>query len=176
MRQIWITRPGDVEVLELRDAPDPRPGPGEVLVDVRTVGINFADIMARMGMYPEAPPMPCVVGYEVSGIVDDTGIGVSTVAPGDRVLAVTRFGGYATRLCVPQEQVLRLPRGTEFTTGAALGVNYLTASLALFTMGNLSAGERVLIHSAGGGVGLAAVQLAATVNAEVYGTASENKH
>ncbi len=176
MTQIWITRAGDERVLELREAPDPRPGPGEVLIDVRAVGVNFADIMARMGMYSDAPPIPCVVGYEVTGIVTDIGIGVSDVAPNDHVLAITHFGGYATRVCVPQEQVLPLPRNTDFPIGAALAVSYLTAWLALFTMGNLRKGERVLIHSAGGGVGLAAVQLAATAGAEIYGTSSAHKH
>lgn len=179
VKQIWITRPGGPDVLRVREGEDPCPGPGQVLVDVRAVGVNFADVVARLGQYRDAPPLPLVPGYEVSGTVAATGKGVAE-APGttvgDRVLAATRFGGYATRVVVPAAQVWPLPEELSFEEGASLFVNYLTAYLALFTAGGLRQGGRVLVHSAAGGVGLAAVQLARTVQAEVYASASPDKH
>src|SRR5688572_7597154 len=99
MRQIWIARAGGPEVLEVREAPDPEPKAGEVRLRVRAAGINFADLMARIGIYPDAPKIPCVVGYEVSGVVDKLGEGVTAPAVGTRVLALTRFGGYSDVVC-----------------------------------------------------------------------------
>jgi NADPH:quinone reductase-like Zn-dependent oxidoreductase len=175
MRQIWITGKGDVDVLRIREAPAPEPGPGEVRISVRGIGVNFADIMARMGLYPEAPPLPFVPGYEVAGVVERCGPGAS-LAPGARVMALTRFGGYATTVCVPATQVSPLPDAMTFEQGAALGVAYLTAHLAVVHCGHVEPGERVLIHNAGGGLGLAAVQLALARGATVLGTASRSKH
>jgi NADPH:quinone reductase-like Zn-dependent oxidoreductase len=97
MRAVFIARRGGPEVLEVREVPDPVPGPGEVRIAVRAAGLNFADLMARMGLYPDAPRLPAVVGYEVSGVVDAVGSGVTTPAPGDRVLALVRFGGRRRR-------------------------------------------------------------------------------
>ncbi|RMH43700.1 MAG: alcohol dehydrogenase [Deltaproteobacteria bacterium] len=176
MRQIWIPTIGGPDVLELRDAHDPDPGPGEVRVRVRAAGVNFADILARMGLYPDAPKLPAVVGYEVAGVVDAVGSGVDDVAPGVRVVALTRFGGYSDVVCVPRGQVVELPDDLSFEQAAALPVQYLTAWLMLVRLGNLQAGERVLIHSAGGGVGLAAIQIARWKGAEIFGTASAGKH
>jgi NADPH:quinone reductase-like Zn-dependent oxidoreductase len=183
MKQIWITRPGGPEVLELREAEDPRPGAGEALVTVHAVGVNFADIVARRGQYRDAPPLPLVPGYEVSGVVAQTGprsadatAGAPGPAVGDRVVAATRFGGYATQVVVPAAQIWPLPEELSFGEGAALFVNYLTAYLALFIAGGLRQGGRVLVHSAAGGVGLAALQLARTAEAEVYASASPDKH
>lgn len=176
MQQIWIPRHGDPDVLELREAPDPVPGPGQVRVRVHAAGVNFADVMARMGLYPDAPKLPCVVGYEVAGTVDEVGAGVSGLAAGDRVLAPTRFKGYTELVVVPEAQAAALPPGLSFEEGAALPVNYLTAILMLEVLGNVRAGDRVLIHGAGGGVGLAAVQLCRIYGAEIIGTASPAKH
>jgi NADPH:quinone reductase-like Zn-dependent oxidoreductase len=175
MRQVWITRVGPPEVLEVREAPDPSPGPGEVRVRVRVIGINFADIMARLGLYADAPKLPTVVGYEVAGDVDAVGAGVSRRI-GERVLALTRFGGYSDVVCVPQGMALPLPDGMSYEEGAALPVNYLTAYQMLIQMGSLKAGERVLVHSAAGGVGLAAIDLCRIVGAQVIATASAAKH
>ena len=175
MRQIWITRVGPPEVLELREAPDPTPRAGEVRIRVRAVGINFADIMARLGLYPDAPKLPAVVGYEVAGDVDQVGDGVSR-APGERVFAVTRFGGYSDVVCVPERSAFPLPAGASYEEGAAIPVNYLTAYQMLVQMGSLKKGERVLVHSAAGGVGLAAIDIANVYGAEVLGTASPSKH
>ncbi len=177
MKSIWIARHGAPEVLELRDAPDPTPGPGEVRVRVRAAGLNFADVMARLGLYPDAPKPPCVVGYEVAGEVDALGPGVEGLAPGARVIAMTRFGGQAELVCVPRAQVVPMPEGMSFEAGAALPVNYLTAYHALFRVAALRHGERVLVHQVAGGVGFAALQLCRTVpGVEVFGTASAAKH
>ncbi len=175
MRQVWITRVGPPEVLELREAPDPQPGPGQVRIRVRAIGINFADIMARLGLYPDAPKLPAVIGYEVAGDIDAVGSGVQR-APGEKVLALTRFGGYSDIVCVHEQQTISLPSGMSYEEGAAVPVNYLTAYQMLLQMGSLKRGERVLIHSAAGGVGLAAIDLCKIIGAEIFGTASAAKH
>lgn len=176
MRQIWITRAGGPEVLEVREAPDPSPGPGEVRIRVAAIGINFADLSARIGLYPDAPPIPCVVGYEVSGTIDAVGPDVEGLREGDEVVALTRFGGYADLVCVPQNQVVRVPAGVALRSAAGIPVTYLTAWLMLIELGNLQADHTVLIHSAGGGVGLAATQICKWRGATILGTASTSKH
>jgi NADPH:quinone reductase-like Zn-dependent oxidoreductase len=177
MKQIWISRAGGPDVLEVREAADPVPGPGEVLIDVRAAGVNFADLIARTGKYGAAPPIPCVVGYEVAGVVREVAPGAETVAaPGDRVMALTRFGGYSSVVSVPADQIYRVPDDMSFSQAATCPVNYFTAYLALVRFCNAQPGERVLIHDAGGGVGIAAIQLARHIGAEIYGTASGWKH
>lgn len=177
MRAIWITRHGGPEVLEVREAPDPSPGAGEVRVRVRAAGLNFAEIMGRIGLYPDAPKPPCVLGYEAAGIVDALGEGVTSFAVGARVVALARFGAHADTLCVPAAQAVELPEGMSFEEAAALPVNYITAYHALFRVAALRARERVLVHMAAGGVGIAALQLCRTVPGVVaFGTASRTKH
>ncbi len=176
MRQIWIPTHGSAGVLEIREAPDPTPGPGEVAVDVRAAGINFADLLARMGLYPDAPPLPCVVGYEGSGLVTAVGEGVDDLRIGDRVICMTRFGGYADRVVAPRAQVVPMPEGMSFEAGAAVPVNYLTAWLMLRELGNVQAHHTVLVHAAAGGVGQAALQICKDAGATVIGTASGGKH
>ena len=176
MRQVWIPKPGPPEVLELREAPDPRPRPGEVRVRVEAAGVNFADIMGRLGRYPDLPPMPVVVGYEVAGRVDAVGDGVGTDWIGRDAVALVRFGGYADVVCVPEPQAFARPPGLGVEEAAAIPVNYLTAWQLLHVMGGLRAGDTVLVHSAGGGVGIAATQLAKHAGARVIGTASRGKH
>jgi NADPH:quinone reductase-like Zn-dependent oxidoreductase len=177
MRAIWTTRAGGPEVLEVRDGPDPLPGAGEVRVRVHAAGLNFADIMARLGLYPDAPKLPAVVGYEVAGVVDALGAGVTAPPVGTRVLTTTRFGGQAELVCVPAGQVLPMPEAMSFEEGAALPVNYITAYHALFRVAALRPREKVLVHMAAGGVGLAALQLCRTVEGvETFGTASAAKH
>ena len=176
MRTVVITKHGGPGVLEVQERPDPAIGPGQVRIDVAAAGINFADVMARMGLYPDAPKPPCVVGYEVAGTVAEVGEGVTGVSPGQRVLAGTSFGGYASQVVVPQDDVVALPDRLTFEQGAAIPVNYATAWAGLIGYGSLQPGERVLIHSAGGGVGIAATQIAKRSGAEVYGTASPSKH
>jgi NADPH:quinone reductase-like Zn-dependent oxidoreductase len=176
MRAVVITRHGPPEVLQVQERPDPVAGPGQVRVAVRAAGVNFADVMARMGLYEPAPAPPSVVGYEVAGTVAELGAGVEGVAVGDRVMAGTRFGGYAEQVVVEAAQLVPLPDGLSFAEGAAVPVNYATAWAALTTYGNVQPGERVLIHAAAGGVGIAATQLARRRGAEVWGTASPGKH
>jgi NADPH:quinone reductase-like Zn-dependent oxidoreductase len=176
MRQIWITKAGAPEVLQVREAPDPESQSGQVRIRVKAAGINFADLMARTGMYPDAPPIPCVVGYEVSGVIDQVGPNVSGLSVGDRVLAMPHFGGYSDTIVIPSTQVFRMPDKMSFEEGAALPVVYLTAHHMMLFVGNLRKDMRVLIHSAAGGVGLAAIDLARAHGCEIFGTASPAKH
>jgi NADPH:quinone reductase-like Zn-dependent oxidoreductase len=177
VRAVVITKYGPPKVLQVQERPDPRPGAGEVLIDVRAAGINFADLMARLGFYPDAPKPPCVVGYEVAGLVAELGEGVDgSIAVGDRVVAPVRFGGYAERATPRADSVIVLPEGLSFEEGAAIPTNYATAWEALMRAGNLQPGERVLIHAAAGGVGTAATQIAKRRGAEVWGCASPGKH
>lgn len=176
MRAVVITRAGGPEVLAVEERPDPQVGPGQVRIAVRAAGINFADLMARAGMYPDAPKLPAVVGYEVAGDVDAVGAGVEGIAAGDRVMAGTRFNGYAELVTVGAGDVLPLPDALSYEQGAAFPVNYATAYAGVVLMGGLRAGDRLLIHAAAGGVGIAATQLAKARGAEIFGTASAAKH
>ena len=176
MKALVQTGNGGYDVLQVQEQPDPPVGPGEIRIAVKAAGINFADTMARLGLYPDAPKPPCVMGYEVAGVVESLGAGVSTHAVGDRVLAGTRFGGQAELVTVPAEQALPLPERISFEQGAAFPVNYGTAYAALILVGGLRKGDRVLIHAAAGGVGIAATQIARNVGAEIFGTASPGKH
>lgn len=176
MRAVVITKHGGPGVLQVQERPDPNLGPGEVRIDVAAAGINFADVMARLGLYADAPKTPCVVGYEVAGTILELGEGVEGLSHGQRVFAGTQFGGYASQVVVPAGDVVPLPERLTFEQGAAIPVNYATAWAGLIGYGSLQPGERVLIHSAGGGVGIAATQIAKRAGAEVYGTASPGKH
>lgn len=176
MRQVFISRYGPPDVLEVRESPEPAPAEGEIRIRVRAAGVNFADVLARLGLYPDAPKPPSVVGYEVAGRVDGVGKSVTGFHDGDRVVALTRFGGYSDVVSVPAEHVFHFPDELSDAEAAAVPVNYLTAALALYRMAALTPGETVLIHNAGGGVGIAAIQLARLRRAVVLGTASSSKH
>jgi NADPH:quinone reductase-like Zn-dependent oxidoreductase len=176
MRQVWITKTGSPEVLKVQEAPDPEAGDGQVRIRVQASGINFADLMARVGLYPDAPKVPCVVGYEVSGTIDQLGKGVTGFAKGDRVFGMPKFGGYTDTLVLSTDQVFAMPEGMTFEEAAALPVVYITAYYMMLFSGNLREGSHVFIHSAAGGVGQAAIQLAKTKNCVIYGTASPKKH
>jgi NADPH:quinone reductase-like Zn-dependent oxidoreductase len=176
MRVVVMAKHGAPDVLQVQERPDPQLAPGAVRVEVAAAGVNFADTMARTGLYPEAPKPPCVVGYEVAGTVVETAPGVEGIQPGQRVMAGTRFGGYASQVVVPAGAIVPLPDRLTFEQGAAIPVNYATAWAALRGYGSLRAGERVMVHAAAGGVGMAATQLAKRFGAEVHGTASPGKH
>ncbi|BBX58878.1 Phthiocerol synthesis polyketide synthase type IPpsC [Mycobacterium shottsii] len=177
MRAVVITKHGDLSVLQVQQRPDPPPpGPGQLRISVRAAGVNFADHLARVGLYPDAPKLPAVVGYEVAGTVEAVGAGVDESRIGERVLAGTRFGGYSEIVNVTATDAVVLPEGLSFEQGAAVPVNYATAWAALHGYGSLRAGERVLVHAAAGGVGIAAVQFAKAAGAPVHGTASPGKH
>ena len=169
----WVApRFGSPHVLRLVELPDPAPAAGEVLVRVRAIGLNFADCAARMGVYPNVPRPPVVVGMEVAGEVTALGAGVAAPPVGARVAAVPIFGGHAELVRVPATHVRPLPAGVDFSAGASLAVTGLTADHALFTVGRIRAGERVAITAAAGGVGTMAVQLAAGAGARVLAVAS----
>ena len=176
MKQIFIVGHGGPEKLQLRESPDPNPTRGEVRVRVKASGVNFADILARQGLYPDSPRIPCVVGYEVSGTVDAIGPGVDQSWVGKDVFALTRFGGYSDVLVVPENQVFAKPASLSHEQAVAIPVNYLTAWQLLVVVGSLKREEIVLIHNAGGGVGLAAIDIARHIGATIYGTASTAKH
>ncbi|MCH9686750.1 MAG: medium chain dehydrogenase/reductase family protein, partial [Deltaproteobacteria bacterium] len=157
--------------------PTPQPQAGEVLVGAKFCGLNFAEVSARQGLYPDAPKPPCIVGYEGSGIVEAVGDGVTTLATGDRVMYMSRFGGHASHAAVPVAQALRIPDSMSFEDAAAIPVNYLTAHHMLFELARIRPGAHVLVHMAAGGVGTAALQLCKTIDdVTTYGTASGRKH
>jgi NADPH:quinone reductase-like Zn-dependent oxidoreductase len=177
MRAVVITKHGDPSVLKVQQRPDPPPpGPGQLRIEVRAAGVNFADHLARVGLYPDAPKLPAIVGYEVAGTVTAVGDGVDPGRVGERVLAGTRFGGYAEIVNVTESDSVALPDSVSFEQGAAVPVNYATAWAGLHGYGSLQPGERVLIHAAAGGVGIAAIQFAKAAGAEIHGTASPGKH
>ena len=176
MRQIVTTANGGVEVLKVQEAPDPGAAKGEVVVRVNAAGLNFADILARQGLYPDGPKKPCVMGYEVAGVIEAVGEDVDQQLLGQAVMAMTRFRGQAEKVAVAANQLFAKPESLSFEAAAAIPVNYLTAYALLYVMGSLHAGESVLIHNAGGGVGLAAIDIAKKIGATSYGTASPGKH
>lgn len=174
--QVVVTGHGGPDRLRVRPAPIPRPGPGELLIEVRAAGVNFADILIRQGIYPGAPRPPCVVGHEISGVVDGVGENVDPVWIGREVLALTDYGGYSTHHVLDANRVLLKPDGLDFDLAAALPLNYVTAWLMLIVMGSLRADQTLLIQNAGGGVGIAAIDIARHVGARILGTSSPGKH
>jgi len=176
VKQVVIPRRGPPEVLEVREAPDPVAQPGTVRVRVRAAGINFSDLLARQGLYPDAPKLPCTVGYEVAGVVDVVGAGVTTPRVGDRVIASTRFGGQSELVVVSPSSVFPLPEPWSFEQGAAFPVVYLTAHHMLVRVAAVQRGESVLVHAAAGGVGLAVAELGRILGLRVIGLASPAKH
>jgi synaptic vesicle membrane protein VAT-1 len=182
MRAMLVRRYGPPEVFEQGERPDPQPKPGEVVIRVRAVGVNFADLLQRMGLYPGTPKPPFVPGIEIAGVVEKVAEGgagraaeTGTLKRGDAVAAYTEFNGYAEWVSVPARYAYRLPPGMTFEDAAAISVNYLTAYHSMFTMGNLQPGDRILIHGAAGGVGIAAVQLARARGLVIFGTAGPAK-
>lgn len=182
MRAMVVRRYGPPEVFEARQTADPQPKPGEVVIRVKAVGINFADLLQRMGVYPGTPKPPFVPGLEVAGVVEKISEGGAArgnegeaLNRGDAVAALTHFNAYAEWISVPARNAYRLPAGMSFEEGAAFPVNYLTAYHSIVTMGNLQPGNRVLIHGAAGGVGIAAVQLARARGLVIFGTAGPAK-
>jgi len=172
-----MTKRGGTAVLEVRETPDPFPAANEVRVRVRSAGLNFADVIARSGLYPAAPPPPCILGYEIAGGIDQVGSGVRNFTPGERVVALTPFGGHADAVCVAAPRVLKLPDNVSFDTAAAIPVNYLTALHMVGRVAGIHPGDTVLLHAAGGGVGLAVLNLCRMIGGvRVFGTASAAKH
>ena len=169
IQSVQITRFGDTKVLKLIEEASPPLRLDGIRIQVNACGVNFADLMMRMGLYPEAPPTPFVPGYEVSGKVLEVGQAVQSIRPGDRVTGGCRFGGYTTEIILPEHQVRKIPEYLSDIEAAAIPVNFLTAWVALQEMSRVRKGDRVLIQSAAGGVGVAAVQIAKQAGAHVVG-------
>lgn len=172
MQKVVIEQAGGYERLQLKTLQDPVPGKGEVLIETRAIGVNFADCCVRMGVYSSAKKYvgwPITPGFEVSGVVIAVGTGVTRYKVGDRVIALVRFGAYATHLTVAADQIFPLPDDFSFVVGAAVPVVCLTAYYALFELAHPRKGSRVLVHSAAGGVGSSLVQMAKLVGCEVTG-------
>lgn len=171
MRELTVTEFGDADVLEVAERDRPTPGAGEVLIDVRAAGINFADIMQRRGDYLDGPEPPYTPGMEVAGVISEVGEGVDREV-GESVASLSSDGGYADYTLVDAQGLLEIPGDLSFEEAAGFPVQWLTAHNCLHEWGELAADETVLIHAAAGGVGSAAVQLADEAGATVIGTAS----
>jgi NADPH:quinone reductase-like Zn-dependent oxidoreductase len=179
MRAVVMTKHGPPEAMQVQERPDPPPPAGdEVTVDVAAVGINFAEVLARIGLYPSAPKPPAVLGFDIAGTVRAVGDDVRTLSVGDRVFGMTRYGGYAERTNTRAANLARLPERLTIEQGAAIPSNYSTAWMMLVNYGaiQLTPDARVLVHGAAGGTGIAATQIAKRHGAEVWGTASAPKH
>jgi len=182
MRAIVVRKYGPPEVFAWREVPDAKLKPGQALIRVRAIGINFADLLARLGVYSNTPKAPFIPGLELAGEVEEVAPGGDqTAAAGqplqvdDRVAALTMFNAYAEKVAVHAAQTFRIPEAMSFEQAAAIPVNYVTAWQSMFEMGNLRSGDRMLITSAAGGVGVAAVQLARARGIITFGTASTAK-
>ncbi len=176
MKQLEYVKTGGYNVLNVEEVDDLKPKDDELLISVKAAGLNFADILARKGQYPDGPSTPCVMGYEVSGIVAEVGATISKDWIGKEVIGLCRFKGQAEQVVLKELQVYEKPSTLTFEEAAAIPVNYLTAWVLIVTMGGLSKEESILIHNAGGGVGIAALDIAKHIGATTYGTASAHKH
>ena len=176
MKRIVYTKRGGLEAIEIIDEKSPEPGNNEVMIEVHRAGINFADLMMRQGLYGAAPDFPFTPGYEVSGVIRAIGSDVERHNVGDRVVALTGFGGYAEQVVVAEERAWTLPDSVSFDAAAAMPVTYLTAHHMLVHLGNFREGDSVLVHHAAGGVGTATAQIVkALKGGRIYGTASAEK-
>jgi NADPH2:quinone reductase len=171
MKAIVVREFGAPEVLKLEELPDPVAGPGQVVIRVKAAGVNPVDTYIRSGIYARKPPLPHFPGMDVAGVVESVGRDVTRVQAGDRVYAFLVTGGYAERLVCDETRVRRLPDNASFEQGAALGVPYATAWMALLSRAKARPGETLLVHGASGGVGVAAVQIARAHGLHVVGTA-----
>jgi NADPH:quinone reductase-like Zn-dependent oxidoreductase len=172
MQKVVIHRPGGYAALRIETHPAEAPGAGELCIRTRAIGVNYADCIVRMGLYESARKLvgyPITPGFEVAGEVSAVGRGVTGFRVGDAVLAVTQFGGYATQVVVPSQQVFHVPRGLDITQAAALPTAFLTAYFALFELAHVRKGETLLVHSAAGGVGSALTRLGKRAGCRVVG-------
>lgn len=172
MRGVLLRKPGPPESLQVQTLPDPTPGPGEVLIQVHAAGVNFADVLARQGLYPEAPKPPYIPGFESAGEIAALGSGVERFRIGQRVLAYHTSGGYAEKVAVSAERVVALPDSIPYQAAVVIPLNYGTAYVALYRTGPVEPGMRVFVHAAAGGVGLALLDLGRRAGLEMTGAAS----
>jgi putative PIG3 family NAD(P)H quinone oxidoreductase len=175
MHAVVISEPGDPEVLQWTEVPDPRPGPGEVLVEVAAAGVNRADLMQRQGLYPPPPGAPPYPGLECSGTVAALGDGVSGWHVGQQVCALLSGGGYAEQVAVPAGQLLPVPKGITVIEAAAFPETACTVYSNVFVTARLAAAETLLVHGGGSGIGTMAIQLAKHAGARVAVTAGSQE-
>ncbi len=175
MKSIYLVKHGGAaKAFEFRETPKPIPGGGDVIIKVEYSGLNFADILARKGLYQDAPPIPSVLGYDVSGTVDSVGKDITDLKKGDRVAAFTRFGGYSEYVAADRLGTVRIPDNLESAAADALTTQYVTAFYSAAEVTNLHEGDNVLIHAAAGGVGTALVQYALYKKCVVFATAGSD--
>jgi NADPH:quinone reductase-like Zn-dependent oxidoreductase len=176
MKAVYLKKYGNSDTaFEIKEAPIPKAGKGEVVVKVAHFGLNFADVVARRGLYPEAPKNPAILGYDVGGVIYEVGEGVTQFKIGQRVAALTRFGGYAEYAVTKESGVAVIPDSMDFATATALATQACTAYYCAFESVNLHEGDKVLVQAAAGGVGGILVQMAKHKKCIVYGTASTSK-
>jgi len=175
MKAIRVHQYGGPEVLQFEEVPEPVPEAGEILVRIRAAGVNFADTLARRGLYPTPTPPPFIPGFEIAGTVVGVGAGVEGITIGRQVMGFAPKGGYAELVVMPAASAMPVPEEIEFEEAAAFPIAFLTAYHALRTFGRLQEGETVLIHAAGGGVGTAAVQLAKLWGGQVFATTGSDE-
>ena len=171
MRAVIAPDPGGPEALVVTDLPDPVPGPGEVVIEMRATAVNRADVMQRQGHYPPPPGASDVLGLECSGVIDTVGPDVVDWAVGDRVCALLASGGYGDRVLVPVGQVMPVPEGVDLVAAGALPEVACTVWSNVFMIAGLQPGETILVHGGGGGIGTFAIQLAHALGARVITTA-----
>jgi NADPH2:quinone reductase len=169
MRALLVEEFGPFDTHQLHEMPDPEPGPGEVIIDTKAMGLNFPDVLMIEGKYQHKPPRPFIPGFDLAGVVSAIGEGVSRASVGDRVLATLRSGAFATRVAASERDVWRIPDAMSFEDGAAFGLVYLTAYVSMIENANAQAGETVLITGASGGVGLAMIQFGAARGMRMFG-------
>ena len=176
MKSVILTKYGAPEVLKVKEFENPEPLDNEVRIKVHYAGINFAEIMSRMKLYPGGPKPGSVLGFEASGIIDKIGKNVKELNIGNKVIGLSLSGSYSSHLCIDKDLIIPLPENFELDEAAAFPVAYITAYMMIFDLGNLQDGDTFLIHGAGGGVGTAAIQLAKTKDIKIIGTSSSWKH
>lgn len=176
MKAIVLKKYGEAaDAFEMQDVKEPVAANGQVLISVSHSGLNFADVMARKGLYKEAPPLPCILGYDVAGTVEAVGGGVTGVAAGDRVIAITRFGGYAEKVVTDSKAVIAIPPDWNPANAIALTTQYCTAWYAAAEAMNLHEGDKVLIQAGAGGVGIALIQYCQYRSCEIFATAGSDE-
>jgi NADPH:quinone reductase-like Zn-dependent oxidoreductase len=174
-KHVVLTRTGNPDALQLREDEIPQPGRGEVLVKILAAGVAYADIMMRHGKYPNTPAMPFTPGYDMVGVVEQTGEGVQEIVVGQKVAALTRFGCYSQYICLAEQELMPVPEQIDPAEGVCLILNYISAHQMLHRLAHVQRGERILVHGAAGGVGSALLQLGKLAELELYGTASTSK-
>lgn len=172
MKRVVVPRYGGPEVLRVVEEDEPIPGPGQVRVRVLAAGVSFTDTLLRAGTYPGGPKPPFTPGYEFAGVVDQVGLGCSTLAPGDRVAALVVWGGYAEMVCVAESLAIKVPDDVDPAALVSVVFPYMTAYQLIHRAAKAQPGETVLYHGAAGRVGVALLELAKLADLRVYGTAS----